>query len=336
MQAFASDGRVRSRPSGEGLPRFDSLSFSPTLFHMPELPEVEHVVRALRRVVIGRRIISSEINLRKLILPLSPSVFKRKLKGATITGVGRRGKFILIELKPNGGFPDGRDSDTRPAQSEYQKPARQQGLVLVVHLRMTGKFVSLSPDDALPKHAHAIFYFDNDRRLVFCDQRQFGVMKLVARTRLSKTKGIRELAPEPFGEDFSSAYLKEILARSRRTLKTLLLDQTRVLGLGNIYAAEALFRAGISPFKTANTLSSRRVALLHQAIRGVLGDALTDSSTSRVELEQPNGFSYGEAFERFWQVYERESEPCVKCGARIRRIAHGGRSTYWCPKCQRR
>jgi formamidopyrimidine-DNA glycosylase len=295
---------------------------------MPELPEVEHVVRALRPSVVGRRIVATEIRLPKLSAPTSPSLFTRKLKGATITGVSRRGKYILIEL------------DTQEATSDRrrksQRPAPQQGLVLAVHLRMTGKFVSLSADDALPKHAHAIFYLDNDRRLVFCDQRQFGVMKLVTRTRLSKTKGISELAPEPFGEDFSLAYLKETLARSRRTLKTLLLDQTRVLGLGNIYAAEALFRAGVNPFKTAATLSSRRVERLHQAILDVLTEAISDSSASRVNLEQSNGFSYGEAFERFWQVYEREGEPCVKCGTRIRRIAHGGRSTYWCPKCQRR
>jgi formamidopyrimidine-DNA glycosylase len=300
---------------------------------MPELPEVEHVVRALRRVVTGRRIIGSEVKLPKLILPSSQSIFNRKLKGATITGVNRRGKFILIELEPSGDLPHGR-ANARHSHRELQNP--KHGLVLIVHLRMTGKFVSLSADDALPKHAHAIFYLDSDRRLVFCDQRQFGVMKLVTAARLNKTKGISKLAPEPFNEEFSLAYLKERLARSRRTLKTLLLDQTKVLGLGNIYAAEALFRARISPFKIAATLSSRRVALLHQAIRDVLSDALTDSSTSRVDLEQPNGFSYGEAFERFWQVYEREDEACVKCGANIRRIAHGGRSTYWCPNCQRR
>jgi formamidopyrimidine-DNA glycosylase len=298
---------------------------------MPELPEVEHVVRALRPAIVGRRIVASEIKLPKLVAPTSPSLFNRKLKGATITGVTRRGKYILIELDPNGALPNGRASD----REKYQKPARQQGLVLAVHLRMTGKFVSLSADEDLPKHAHAIFYLDNDRRLVFCDQRQFGVMKLLARTRLTETKGIKELAPEPFGEDFSLAYLKETLARSRRTLKTLLLDQTRVLGLGNIYAAEALFRAGVNPFKLAATLSSRRVDRLHQAIIEVLSDAISESSTSRVNLEQSNGFSYGEAFERFWQVYEREGESCVKCGARIRRIAHGGRSTYWCPRCQR-
>ncbi len=282
---------------------------------MPELPEVEHVVRALRRVVVGRRIIAAEVTLPKLIAPTTPSAFKRKIKGSTITGVSRRGKFILIEC---------------------QKPARQQGLVLAVHLRMTGKFLYMSPDDALPTHARAIFYLDNDRRLVFSDQRKFGVMKLLAKSRLSRTKGISELAPEPFSDEFNVVYLKDTLARSRRTLKTLLLDQTRVLGLGNIYAAEALFRAGINPFKIAAELSTKRIARLHLEILEVLRDAISDSSTSRIDLEHPDGVSYGEAFERFWQVYEREGEPCVKCGARIRRITHGGRSTYWCPKCQRR
>jgi formamidopyrimidine-DNA glycosylase len=201
---------------------------------------------------------------------------------------------------------------------------------------MTGTFLYQSPEELLPKHAHAVFYFENDRRLVFRDQRQFGVMKLVAVSRLSKTKGIAELAPEPFSDDFSVTYLKEILAGSRRTLKTLLLDQTRVLGLGNIYAAEALFRAGINPFKTASELSPRRIPRLHQAIRDVLRAAISGSSTARIDLEDPEGFSYGEAFEKVWQVYEREGEACFKCGVRIRRLTHGGRSTYWCPKCQRR
>src|SRR5216684_220958 len=291
---------------------------------MPELPEVEHVVRALRRVVVGRRIVAAEVTLPKLILPTSASAFRRKLKGSIITGVSRRGKFVLIQL--SGALPHGRAT----------APARTSEHVVAVHLRMTGKFLYLSADDRLPKHARAIFYLDNDRRLVFSDQRKFGVMKLVAKSRLSKTKGIGELAPEPFSDDFNVGYLKGTLARSRRTLKTLLLDQTRVLGLGNIYAAEALFRAGVNPFKTAATLSSSRVERLHQAILDVLTEAISYSSTSRVNLEQSNGFSYGEAFERFWQVYEREGEPCVKCGSRIRRIAHGGRSTYWCPKCQRR
>lgn len=277
---------------------------------MPELPEVEHVVRALRRAILGREIVANEIRLPKLISPSSPSAFKRKLKNSTIQGVNRRGKFILIELDSN--------------------------RVLVVHLRMTGKFLILTPDDPLPPHAHAIFYLDDERRLVFRDQRQFGVMKLIARSRLSRMRGISELAPEPFSDDFSVAYLKETLARSRRTLKTLLLDQTRVLGLGNIYAAEALFRSRVNPFKTASELSPRRVGRLHQAIRDVLRAAVSGSSASRINLENPNGFSYGEAFGRVWQVYEREGKACFRCGTMIRRMLHGGRSTYWCPRCQRR
>lgn len=295
---------------------------------MPELPEVEHVVRALRRAVVGRTIIASEIKLPKLILPSSVSSFKRKIKGTQITGVSRRGKFILIELDGELAIPHGRASDTGP-------PARRAkaGLVLVVHLRMTGAFLYLNAEEELPKHAHAIFYLDNDRRLVFRDQRQFGVMKLVPTAQLRSLKGIAELAPEPFTDDFNSDYLKSVLKRSQRSLKILLLDQTKVLGLGNIYAAEALFRAGINPFKPAAKLSARRVARLHEEIKEVLEFAVAHI---RGGFNLETGVSYGEAFERFWQVYEREGEPCVKCGTRIKRATQGGRSTYWCPKCQRR
>jgi len=206
-------------------------------------------------------------------------------------------------------------------------------MVLLVHLRMTGKFLYLQADDELPKHSHAIFYLDNDRRLVFRDQRQFGIMRLVSSADLARTKGIAELAPEPFSGEFTSEYLRDVLQRSRRSLKTLLLDQTKVLGLGNIYAAEALFRAGINPFKPASELSARRVVRLYEAIREVLEFAVAHIKGG-FNLE--DGFSYGAAFERFWQVYERAGEPCVKCGTRIRRATHGGRSTYWCPRCQRR
>jgi formamidopyrimidine-DNA glycosylase len=293
---------------------------------MPELPEVEQMVRALRRVLIRRRVVASEILLPKLVPPESQAAFNRKLKGARIIGVRRRGKFILIDLdKPK--VPVARRAAGIPPGAAN---------VLIVHLRMTGKFRYLNAEESLPRHAHAVFYLDNDRRLVFCDQRQFGIIKLIAYSRVAGTKGIRELAPEPFSDDFSFEYLQQTLARSQRSLKTLLLDQTKVLGLGNIYASEALFRASINPFKIAATLSLQRVERLHLAIREVLSDALSDGSALRVNLEHPDGFSYGEAFEDFWQVYDREGQPCMKCGAKIRRVTHGGRSTYWCPKCQKR
>jgi formamidopyrimidine-DNA glycosylase len=288
---------------------------------MPELPEVEHVVRALRHSVTGRTIVASEVRLPKLIAPLSARTFNTRIKGSSITGVTRRGKFILILCQ-------------KPAR-HAEVPARsyRRDFILAVHLRMTGKFLYLHPDDDIPKHSHAIFYLDNDRRLVFRDQRQFGVMKLIEAGQLTRTKGISELAPEPFGEEFNLDYLESVLQRSRRSLKTLLLDQTKVLGLGNIYASEALFRARINPFKPAAELSARRVPLLYDAVREVLQFAV-DHIRGSISLEE--SFSYGAAFERFWQVYDREGEPCVKCGAKIRRATHGGRSTYWCPKCQRR
>src|SRR3954469_24494872 len=148
---------------------------------MPELPEVEHVVRALRRVIVRRTIIASEIGLPKLIAPLSASQFNRRVRNATISGVSRRGKFILIELART----------ATSSRRTTKRPEPVQELILAVHLRMTGKFVLLNTDDELPKHAHAIFYLDRDQRLVFRDQRQFGVMKLIESGSLSESKGIR-------------------------------------------------------------------------------------------------------------------------------------------------
>ena len=276
---------------------------------MPELPEVEHVVRALRAAITGRRIISAELKLARIAPEASASQFKRNLRGALVRQVTRRGKYILIELDNN--------------------------RVLLTHLRMTGKFVSLTLDQSLPRHAHVIFYLDDDRRLVFCDMRQFGRMIVVATSRLGKNRQLRELAPEPLSKEFSLEYFRTTLARSRRALKQLLLDQTKILGLGNIYAAEALFLASISPFAVAATLSRRRAIRLHDAIRKILEEAIEGGSTLRIDLEEETS-SYIGTSERFWRVYERDGEPCVRCGTRIRRVVQGGRSTYFCPRCQRR
>jgi len=276
---------------------------------MPELPEVEHVVRALRANITGRQILSAQLKLARIVPELSPSSFNRKLRGARIDGVGRRGKYILINL------------DNRK--------------VLLTHLRMTGKFVSLSVDQSLPPHAHVIFYLDDERRLVFCDMRQFGRMLIVSTAKLNETRQIAELAPEPLSDEFSVDYLREILKNSKRPIKHLLLDQTKVLGLGNIYAAETLFLARINPFAIPARLSKQRVTNLHAAIRKILAEAIEGGSTLRIDLED-GGSSYIGSSERFWRVYEREGEPCVGCGTRIKRVTQAGRSTYYCPTCQRR
>jgi formamidopyrimidine-DNA glycosylase len=222
--------------------------------------------------------------------------------------VDRRGKYILVHL--------------------------DSAAVLMVHLRMTGKFVRLNADQDLPPHAHAIFYLDDEHRLVFCDMRQFGRMNIVTRTKLFETRELNQLAPEPLLDDFTPAYLHQTLSKSRRSLKTLLLDQTRILGLGNIYAAEALFLARISPFAVAASLSKARTLRLHQAIRDVLEEAIESGSTLRIDLAD-GGSSYFGSLDKFWRVYEREGEPCVNCGTRIRRVVQAARSTYYCPRCQR-
>lgn len=275
---------------------------------MPELPEVEHVVRGLRRAVLGRRIIAAELHLPRIVASPAASTFKKKLRNVQIKALTRRGKYILFEL----------DSDD----------------VLTVHLRMTGKFLCIDPDDDLPAYAHVVFHLEDERRLVYCDMRQFGRMRLIAAKKLASHVSIGSLAPEPLTDDFSFAHFFETLTKSSRSLKQLLLDQTKILGLGNIYASEALFLARVSPFKAANTLSKARAMRLYLAIRETLQEAIDAGSTLRIDLTDGNS-SYFETPERFWRVYEREGEPCVNCGTKIRRAVQGGRSTYYCPRCQR-
>ena len=159
-------------------------------------------------------------------------------------------------------------------------------------------------------------------------------MRLLPAKKLQALPQIATLAPEPLTGDFSFAYFTSTLAKSARSLKQLLLDQTKILGLGNIYASEALFLARISPFKSAKTLSKARALRLHQAVRDTLQEAIDAGSTLRIDLTDGNS-SYFEAPERFWRVYERAGEPCVNCGTKIRRAVQGGRSTYYCPRCQR-
>jgi formamidopyrimidine-DNA glycosylase len=277
---------------------------------MPELPEVELVARSLDRLVRGRRFAAAEL-LRARLAPFNTAEeFARDLRGALVREVGRRGKHILVHL--------------------------DNARALVVHLRMTGRFLLLPAGRELPRHTHAVFYLDDEHRLAFTDQRHFGLMRLVAADELFRTKELRALAPEPFSEEFTPDYLASALARSRRTLKETLLDQTKVTGLGNIYAAEALFLARANPFQVAADFSRRRAPRLHQAILEILREAIEHGSTMNVDPEDIDASYYGGGYEGRWRVYDREGEPCPLCGARVRRLAHAGRSTYFCPRCQRR
>lgn len=277
---------------------------------MPELPEVELVARALDKLLRGRRIMAADL-LRARLAPATPAEeFSNLLCGARIEGVGRRGKHVLINLSSS--------------------------LVLITHLRMTGRFLLLPAEGELPKFTHALFHLEDRQRLAFTDQRHFGMMKIVAAAELSETKELSGLAPEPFSAEFTPDYLYQALQRSRRTLKETLLDQKKVTGLGNIYAAEAMFIARVNPLRTASDLSKRRVPKLHQAILDVLGEAIRHGSTEGVDPENIDASYFGGSNDGGWRVYDREGEPCIVCGARIRRITQGGRSTYFCPRCQRR
>ncbi len=276
---------------------------------MPELPEVELVARALDRLVRGRVIESAKLIRPGLAPENTPREFARALRGAKVEGVGRRGKHILART--------------------------DKGHVLITHLRMTGRFLLLPERASLPRHTHALFALDDGRRLAFTDQRHFGLMKVLPREGLADARELRGLAPEPFSEEFTPEYLASALARSRKALKEVLLDQTKVTGLGNIYAAEVLHRARVSPFSVASGLPRRHVARLHRAILEVLGEALAHGSTMNVDPENIDGSYFGGGgYQGRWRVYDREGEPCHKCRDPIRRVTHAGRSTYYCARCQ--
>jgi formamidopyrimidine-DNA glycosylase len=277
---------------------------------MPELPEVEMVARHLRALVGGRQIIRARLLRASLAPAHTPAHFARLLKDARVSEVGRRGKHILTH------FDNGR--------------------TLITHLRMSGRFFYVAADAEPIKHTHAIFHLDDDHQLVFTDQRHFARMNIVKRAELEKAEALRDLGPEPFDPAFTPEYLRENLARSRQPIKLALLDQTRVVGLGNIYVAEALHRARISPQLPASNLSPARARALHREIVAVLGEAIEAGSTLHTDPRQLDATYTGGEYERNWRVYDREGGRCQKCAATIKRIVQGGRSTYYCPRCQAR
>jgi formamidopyrimidine-DNA glycosylase len=224
--------------------------------------------------------------------------------------VHRRGKHVLLDL----------DNDQ----------------TLIVHLRMSGRFLLLNNTHENPKFTHAVFDLGDGDRLVFEDQRHFGLMKIVQTAELSSAKELVKLAPEPFTDDFSVDYLSSALRRSNRSLKEFLLDQTKVCGLGNIYAAEAMFLAGIHPAKNAAKLSRKRTQTLYENIRLVLAEAIDAGSTLNTDPQNPEIGYYGGRYEDYWRVYGREDLPCPTCQTMIVRLKQAGRSSFYCPQCQKK
>ncbi|HMM80634.1 MAG TPA: bifunctional DNA-formamidopyrimidine glycosylase/DNA-(apurinic or apyrimidinic site) lyase [Pyrinomonadaceae bacterium] len=275
---------------------------------MPELPEVDLVARQLQRLLKGRTIETAKLIRARLAPSTTPAVFSRRLRDSTFTEVRRRGKYILIEFDISH--------------------------TLLVHLRMSGRFMLLDEEDENPKFAHAVFQLTDGQRLVFDDQRHFGLMKIVKTNEIASSPEIAKLAPEPFSEEFTVDQFHRSLKAARRTLKEFLLDQTKVTGLGNIYAAEVMYAAGVHPSVKANRISRPRAERLFSAIELTLRQALKMSKRGKLDPRNING-NYAPENGR-WLVYGREGKPCETCSNMIKRITHAGRSTYFCPVCQRR
>lgn len=274
---------------------------------MPELPEVETVRRDLTDELLGRRIQRVRVRKADLLLDGGPvDSFCRCLEGRRVDALDRRGKYLLFRLDEN--------------------------LVLLVQLRMSGRFVlgAELPDPEEFRHVVAEFSLDDGRTLFYDDVRRLGGFRLLSAPEWREEA--RKLGPEPLADGFTSRRLAQALASSRAPVKNTLLDQRRLAGVGNIYASEALHRARIDPRRAAGSLDEAEMRRLHRALRRVLREALASAGTSFRNYRAVNGRS-GEFQERL-RVYGREGEPCPRCGEPIQRIVQAGRSSFFCLACQ--
>ena len=284
---------------------------------MPELPEVEVLVRYLNTALAHKTIKSALINRAKVILPTRPVEFARALKGATFLDVTRRGKYLLFHLAASG---------------------QRTPIELVGHLGMTGRMYLADANARLPKHAPVVLSLGS-QKFVFEDTRYFGRLTL-------DTAAIARLGPEPLSEDFDPVQFARRLKRSKQAIKVRLLDQSLVAGIGNIYASEILFRAGVSPMLPAWRLTANQTQRLYCAVREILAEAIACGSTVPLNYgergRKDNLFYFGRTpgtpdyyVERL-RVYDRANQTCGVCGCKIKLCIQAGRSTYYCPHCQRR
>ncbi len=272
---------------------------------MPELPEVETVVRGLREPLLGRTFTSAWLDWPRCLITPSIEVFQARLPGQTVRQLARRGKYILASL----------DEAT-----------------LIIHLKMTGRLyvVPTGSQNAADRWVHFRFGLDNGHELRFSDARKFGRVYLVP----DPAEVVGALGPEPLADEFSLASFQARLAGRGGQLKPLLLNQAFVAGIGNIYADEALHRAGLHPLRLAGSLSGDEQGRLYDGIRAALADGIQRQGASIQWYRQPDG-APGSAQDHF-AVYGRTGEPCPACGTPIERIVVGQRATHYCPACQRR
>ncbi len=275
---------------------------------MPELPEVETYVRELEPLLAGRQVVAAHVLWPRTIADPSPDAFVARLVGQHFVGFGRRAKYMLLGL--------------------------ESGDTLIVHLRMTGH-LHLKEAGALPdSHTHVLFDLDDGRRLHFQDTRKFGRMWLTAEPEALFSK----LGPEPLSDEFNGEALAHKLTGRKAAIKALLLDQSLAAGVGNIYADEALFRAGLHPTRPGGSLTSEEIARLRGAVAAVLAEGIAAAGsslgTSSLQNYSRPGGQAG-SFQEAHRVFRRTGQPCLVCGAPIERIVVGQRSTHFCPHCQR-
>lgn len=316
---------------------------------MPELPEVETICRGLNQATLDREILGGDVLLNSTIArSISATDFLTKLKGKSIARWYRRGKYLLAELSqyPEGEREKGKGGEFRdqtpssstlpssffPLPSSFLLPSKAGWLG--VHLRMTGQLLWVNRSEPLQKHARVRLFFEGNQELRFVDQRTFGQMWYVPpETEVSSTvTGLKLLGPEPFSEEFTTEYLTRKLHRRARPIKTALLDQALIAGLGNIYADETLFLSGVMPTTLCADLTAEQIGRIHTAIIQVLQKAIASGGTTFsnfLNVQGVNGNYGGVAW-----VYNRAGQPCRTCSTTIERIKLAGRSTHFCPICQ--
>lgn len=273
---------------------------------MPELPEVEVLKRSLEAHLVGRKLLEVHLLSRGLREPFDRRALQ-KLAGRRIVRLGRRSKYLLIELEADA--------------------------TLVLHLGMSGRLTLARAASEREKHEHLSFTLDDGRRLRFRDPRRFGLAFVAATARLAEDRHLRHLGIEPLSPPVTGAVLAELAAGRRGPVKSFLMDGRLVVGVGNIYATEALFLAGIHPARSVARIAPERWSRLASAVVRVLENAIVQGGTTLNDFTDGIG-EQGE-FQESLSVYGREGEPCLACGTAVRRLVQAGRSTFYCPRCQR-
>ncbi|MDO3408872.1 DNA-formamidopyrimidine glycosylase [Saccharibacillus sp. CPCC 101409] len=274
---------------------------------MPELPEVETVKRTLNKLVAGKTIERVTVSLPRIVRrPDDPALFAALLEGHTISSIERSGKFLRFNL---------------------------DGWVIVSHLRMEGRYGVYDSDDPVEKHTHVIFHFTDGTELRYRDVRQFGTMDLLPSGEEFAGAPLHKLGLEPLAESFTPEALGGKLAGKKTRLKTVLLNQEVVAGIGNIYVDETLFRAGLHPERAAGGLTEDELRRLHRCIVDILTEAVAAGGSS--VKSYVNGQGESGSFQDQHRIYGRKGQPCHNCGMPIERIVVGGRGTHYCPQCQK-